>query len=411
MKITTRTLKTGQMLLKPGTRIENLYILQSGCVSICLTKNSRLIEVAKLFSPFSIGDEAAFGPLSWTSTALALRDSSVIEIPVALVREQLDKAPLMHRMLIKALSDTCKASFAELKAQRSNRETLPCPPEFTSKIFGVIFHTARILGTAGDRGTSVSWEAFRDYAHEVFDEPLHRLEDGIGVLLKMGYASLHQETLTIYEMKQIEAFFEYYSNSYFRSSNKDFLKTDPKSTKVTEEFIKVSNNYPTDRGGFAHLPFKATMDAMKAALGQSFESDQLFRLEQKGLLMKRVANAEGGTLSFYKPDFEQMILNWKVLKEIETWNENGFVNSEGSAGAVTLAIHPSAASQPAEVDYAAERQRFSALLTNWKPAASEGKVPQIRTETRKPEELWCPVCMSVIQKSWKSCEVCGNPIA
>ena len=52
------------------------------------------------------------------------------------------------------------------------------------------------------------------------------------------------------------------------------------------------------------------IEALKLTLGKSFEGDQFQRLEQKGLFVKRISSDQGGTLTFYKPDYEQMLLNW-----------------------------------------------------------------------------------------------------
>ena len=40
---------------------------------------------------------------------------------------------------------------------------------------------------------------------------------------------------------------------------------------------------------------------MKKTMGATFEADQLFRLEQKGLFIKRTTTQDGGILSFLPP--------------------------------------------------------------------------------------------------------------
>jgi hypothetical protein len=206
------------------------------------------------------------------------------------------------------------------------------------------------------------------------------------------------------DMNQIEAFFDYYGNYYFKGGSSELLKTNSKSTKVTEAFLAVAAKHPVDRGGFAHLPYTATIDAMKESLGKTFEADQLFRLEQKGLFIKRTATQDGGVLSFYKPDFEQMLLNWKILKELETWNETGFIEPPGGA-----ALPGHAESTP---EHVRERKQWAKALADWKPAVNaKGGVPQLRQGEKKPGEVWCHVCMSPVKKGQKLCEVCGAETA
>jgi hypothetical protein len=135
---------------------------------------------------------------------------------------------------------------------------------------------------------------------------------------------------------------------------------------------------------------------MKTTLGNSFEGDQLFRLEQKGLFIKRTTSNDGGMLSFYKADFQQMLLNWKLLREIELWNERGFVETVGF----------SAAPQDS-VNLLSERKKWSEWLTHWKPAASVNGVPKLRTGAKKAGEVWCAVCMGVVVQGQKACEICG----
>ena len=398
-----RKLKQGEILLKPGDRVKNVYLIQSGRISLCQNKGDKIVEIAQLTAPDSIGDEAVFGPLQWNTLALALRETVVIELPVEVIQKQFDLASADSKAIFKALSDRIRASFGEIRTLQSNREMAPCPPDGTAKVFGVIFHSARAVGQVEGAGCVVSWPELQSYAYEVFQESMIRLEDALNILVKLGYASFQSKdprsaphTVRLSDLGRVESFFEYYGNYHFKGGSRDLLKTNTKVTLMTEQFLKIADQYPVDRGGNAHLPFKATIDALKAALGKGFEADQLFRLEQKGLFMKRRAAADGGTLSFYKPDFQQMLLNWRILREIEGWNEKGYVDMAGFASAVAGGIGPQG-----------DREKWSRLLADWKPPVERGVVPQIRTGAKSPRETWCSVCMSVVSQGQAICEVCG----
>jgi CRP-like cAMP-binding protein len=396
-KIVTRNLKAGETLLKPGDKLNSVYIVQSGRISICQPKGGKMVEISQMRAPETIGDECVFGPMPWQLSALAIRDSVIVEIPVEMLQEQINKGNPNQKALLKAFSDRVKTTFAELKTLQTNREVMPCPADNTAKVFGVVFHTARAVGAASDSGgpTVADWVQFKKYAFEVFDESVVRLEDAVNVLAKLGYVKLVGDKIHLNDMKQIEAFFDYYGNYHFKGGYSDLLKTNAKMQKVTEEFLRVADAYPVDRGGNAHLPYKDTIDAMKKVMGNSFEADQLFRLEQKGLFIKRVSTQDGGTLSFYRPDFEQMMLNWKILRELEIWNEKGFVELGGQTGAPAEAVDP-----------AAERKRWAQMLAGWKPVASAGGL-KLRSGEKKAGEIWCPTCMSVVTKAQKQCHVCG----
>jgi hypothetical protein len=404
--IGTRTLKAGDVLLKPGDKFKHIYIVQSGRISLGQSKNGKFVEIAQLAMGQSIGDEAAFGPMQWNLTALAIRETVIVEIPVEAVTGPMNQAPTALKTLVKALADRIKTSFNEVKALKLGREAVPCPGDNVAKVFGVVYHCARMMGEVDAAGShaSADWDALRKFAFEVFSESMVRLEDAVGILSKLGYARFEGRKLHLTDLKQVEAFFDYYGGYHFKSGYGDLLKTNSKLQKVTEEFLKIADQHPVDRGGNAHLPYTATINAMKAVMGQSFEADQLFRLEQKGLFIKRTANQDGGILSFYRPDFDQMVLNWKVLREIELWNEKGFVE----ASSTPLSNDPSTAA----FDPVAERKKWAKALEGWKPAVtSEKDAVKLRQGERPPQgEVWCEVCMGVLERSAKICNVCGTEV-
>ena len=404
-KVVTRNLRPGETLIKPGDKIKSIYMIQSGRISLCQAKSGKVVEIAQLSSGQSIGDEAAFGPMQWNLTALALRDSVVLEVPLESITEPLNQAPPPLKALFKAMGDRLKTSFNEVKTLKLNRDAVPCPADNVAKVFGVLYHVARIIGTLSEDGAKASadWTEFRKFAVEVFDESVVRLEDAVGILIKLGYARFEGNQLHLNDLKQVEAFFDYYGMYHFKGGYDDLLKTNAKMQKVTEEFLKLAERHPVDRGGNAHMPYKPTIDAMKKAMGATFEADQLFRLEQKGLFIKRTTTQDGGILSFYRPDFDQMMLNWKFLRELELWNEKGFVDTAGVQAAPT----GGASAQPM-LDPAEERKKWAKALEEWKPAAfsTEGS-PTLRSGDKADGEIWCSICMSVVARNQKSCQVCG----
>jgi hypothetical protein len=123
------------------------------------------------------------------------------------------------------------------------------------------------------------------------------------------------------------------------------------------------------------------------------------------LFIKRTSTNDGGVLSFYRPDFDQMLLNWTILREVESWNEKGFVDV-GEAQARKAEIASSSGSDPVE-----ERLKWAKALESWRPAAiGNAGPPKLRTGDRAKGELWCSVCMSVLQNGQKNCGVCGAEV-
>jgi CRP-like cAMP-binding protein len=405
----TRSLRAGETLLKPGDKIKSVYMIQSGRISLCQAKNGRFVEIAQLSAGHAIGDEAAFGPMQWNLTALALRDTVVIEVPLEAVTEPLNQAPTPLKSLLKALGERMKVAFGEVKTLRLNRDAVPCPSDHVAKVFGVVYHVARIIGKMDETEveSTVDWDELRKFAAEVFGETIVRVEDAVSILLKLGYARFEGRKLHLSDLKHVESFFDYYGSYYFKGGYEDLLKTNSKIQKVTEEFLKIADHYPVDRGGYAHLPYKPTIDAMKKAMGGAFEADQLFRIEQKGLFIKRTTTQDGGVLSFYRPDFEQMLLNWRFLRELEAWNEKGFVDMAGAEAAPGGNVAARDALDPV-----AERRKWAKALEGWKPAALSGSgAPKLRSGDKAKGEVWCSVCMSVVSHNQRECQVCGAELA
>jgi hypothetical protein len=169
----------------------------------------------------------------------------------------------------------------------------------------------------------------------------------------------------------------------------------------------VAKAYEVDRAGNVHLPYKSAIDAMKKRLGPGFEADQLFRLEQKGLYLKRTTTQDGGSLSFYRPDWEQMLLTWRVLRQVELWNSKGYVELTGTAPATAGGAPVASADAGTEEQARAEREKWARRLAGWKPAAFRDTPIQLRQGKPRLGEVWCQVCMSVLAKNAELCEVCG----
>ena len=341
---TTRTLQTGETLLKTGDRVENVYVVQSGRLLLLQARGTQLLEIGQITAPQCFADESVFAPAPRCSvTVMAVKPTAVLQIPAVLIRDQLRSCPENIREFIKALHDRTKSVFTNLRNMRGESGGVPCPGDETAKIFAVLFHCVRIVGTKAGTATAdeatADWKEVRRFATDIFSENIFRFECAAQILVRLGLAKIEaapnqsgekSESITILQMKPIEEFFEFFGSYHFKSGYENLLKTNPKMTAVTEAFLNVirapGSEMKVDRSGAAMVPYKSTIDAMKEVL-PGFEADQLFRLEQKGLFIKRQTTNDGGTLQFLPQDFEQMLRNWRILKEVEDWNEKGYIES------------------------------------------------------------------------------------
>lgn len=406
-KIIKRTLRPGDSLVKGNGRPTSLFVIQGGRVIISPSKD-KIMDLHHGVSPQCIAEEPLFGIPSTNLNVVVVEQTQVIEIPHDLAQTQMKKNSPKMNLILKGLFERVKGSLNDLKALKMPREPMPCPPDLTAKVFGVIFHTAKFVGKSSDGLIYAKWPDFKSYAIDVFEETEYRIRQAILILEKLGYAKADLDStgnMEFKDMTQIERFFDFYQNYHFKSGYASLLKTNSKITAITETLLRVADPYKPDRAGVVRMPFKQTIDEMKAILGPTFEADHLFRLEQKGLMVKRVATQDGGVLSFWRSEFEQMLLNWKVLREVEKWNEKGFVGIDEVQINTNQTTTDAAAASPSDAGPSAAEQ-----LAAWTPLILSGKAPTIRYEPPAPDELLCPTCMATITEQQKSCTVCDTQL-
>lgn len=419
--VQTKRFKRGEVIYSPGLGASAIYVVQSGLVSVCVLKDG--CAQLHLVHPMQIlrEDTLMTGPASGT-TAIALKDTQLIEIPLEVARTLPNSTQPPIGTLYKGLIERMKSAANELRSLRMNRGAQPCHPDLVAKVFGVIFYTARYLGKKEDEAVVIGWAKLKSYAVETFHEEETRLEEAIYSLIKLGYADVrskqgeksgaipHSEAWTeicFRNMVQIEAFFDFYQNYHFKGGYAGLLKTNDKATELTQALVRLADKYQADRAGMVTMPYKLTVDTLKETLGKTFEAEQIFRLEQKGLLVKRTATQDGGVLSFFKAEFEQMLLNWKVLKEVEQWNEFGFVRLPETMSNDQGASKAAAGSDKESAQLKAAME----ALDSWKPLISTGSAPVIRTEPPRHDEVLCPHCLSPVLASQTYCTICDSEIS
>jgi CRP-like cAMP-binding protein len=418
--IQIRNFKRGEVIYSPGLGASSVYFVQSGLISVSVLKDG--CAQLHLVRPMQIFKEDALmtGPASGT-TAIALKDTQVIEIPIEIARTLTGATQPPLGTLFKSLIERLKSASNELRSLRMNRGAQPCHPDLVAKVYGVIFYTARYFGKKEGDSIVLPWNQLRTYAVETFHEEETRLEEAVYSLIKLGYAeprtdkqessgpvpqSDSWQDICFRNMVQIEAFFDFYQNYHFKGGYAGLLKTNDKATELTQALVRLADKYQADRAGMVTMPYKLTVDTLKATLGKTFEADQIFRLEQKGLMVKRTATQDGGVLSLFKQEFEQMLLNWKVLKEVEQWNEFGFVKLPEEINNETSATTGAAGDEKESAQLKAAME----ALETWKPVIMSGSVPVIRTEPPRHDEVLCPQCLSPVLASQTYCTTCDSEI-
>ena len=81
-----------------------------------------------------------------------------------------------------------------------------------------------------------------------------------------------------------------------------------------------------DRNGAVRLDYTKIVEKYRAATGLALNNDLFTLLETKGLFVKRQSTDTGVTLQFELAEFTRTMKVWKVLREVEKWNEKGSVD-------------------------------------------------------------------------------------
>lgn len=309
-------------------------------MSVFLHRNKKNIEIYQASNNHILGEAAIFGATVHQFSALALNDTKVVEIPVDVFKNQMSQSTQLVQILMKSMFEKQKNSITEVKSNRLERDAGPCPTENVAKVFGVIFHVAKHVGKAKGDKLSVNWTGFRQYAQRVFLENPMRLESACTILVKLKFAEFEMTknegsslleigNFVISDMKVIETFFDYFQHHYYKTGNPDFFKIDDKLTHFVNNLLTLTEKEKINHQGVVQVKYRDIMEQLKTLPG-NFTPDQFDRLESKGLYVKRESSSSGGTLQFYRSDFEAMLKHWRILRELEKWNEKGMVELKES---------------------------------------------------------------------------------
>ncbi len=337
---TGKLVKKGELIFREGEKAQKVFLIQTGQVSVFIPRPKKNIELYQSSSSQILGEEALFGSLQYTTSAAALNDVNIVEIPLDQIRQQMDQGSQVIKILFRSMAEKQKSAMAEIRANKMEKDTTPCPPDHVAKAFGVIFHVAKHIGTlTGDKKVTVEWVAFKKYAQRIFLESPMRLEQTCNIMVKLKFAEYQMvkddtdpeapETIGfihIHEPAVLEDFFEFYQNYHYKGQGATVLRSDEKCIQLTQHMFDLSQNEKVDRAGVVYMNYKDVLDKLKELMGNAFTADLFDRIEQKGLFVKRESSQKGGQISFFRSEFGSMLRNWRILREIEKWNDKGTVD-------------------------------------------------------------------------------------
>jgi hypothetical protein len=335
-----KVFKKGEYLFKEGEKVSNVFLIQSGKVSLHLFRQKQQIELCMVLAGNIAGEHALSGALIHPHSAYCVQETKAIELPVDAVKAQLEPVSQLVKFLTKGMSDKIKVMLKELTAARLEKDNTPCPNDQTAKIFGALFHVVRSKGTTKTEGVlTASWPLCKSYAQRVFLESPKRLEQAANIFVKLGVAKYEwvknedddkapEEIGYIHftDLSLVEQFFEFYQYYYFKGGKMDFLKTDERVMQITTTLLEAGKGKELDRKGAVNLDYTELLETFKKSMSLQLNNDHFTLLESKGLFIKRVSTDKGIFLQFDYREFDNTYKVWKVLREVEKWNEKGSVD-------------------------------------------------------------------------------------
>jgi CRP-like cAMP-binding protein len=330
----------GQTLYQEGGKTGTVYLIQSGQVSLCITRGKSQIEIYRAVTGMMVGTDAIVsGVTQHTLTAVALTDVKALPVPVETAKKQIDTLPQLLKFIVKGSLDKERSLVNELRAIQSEKDTTPMAGDHVAKVFACAYYAAKSCGQEKEGKLSVSWPSMKKYATRVFLESPIRLEQACLILKKLKICEFEMapsETdpngamelayIHFKSMKTIEQFFDYYQNFYFKGQAETTLKFDERSLLVGFALRKAVAQEPIDANGIVTANFGQVLERLKTILtGSTVSVDTLGILEAKGLNLSRKADKDGGTIQFYVSELEIMLSNWMILREVERLNDVGTV--------------------------------------------------------------------------------------
>jgi CRP-like cAMP-binding protein len=335
---TPKILKKGEVLFKEGEKIQNILFLQKGNVQ-CFLPRKRNLELFNLGTGQILGEQAFISNANYPFSAVCTSEVTLLEIPVDFTRQQIESQQSL-KVIIKSLSERLKNSLAEIKTMKLEKDSTPCPDDQISKAFGALYHTVKHKGEESAPGSyEIGWLQLKQYAQRVFLESPKRIEQTLLLLVKLKLAKIESKSqdhsdssdetqiISFKNIEVIENFFEYFQYYYFKAMKPDLLKVEDTCLLDIKHLLICAEGMTTDRYGLVTLDLTATIERFKNEFGIALTNDHFTRLEQKGVFAKRTVHGDGtSVLQFELSQYKNIFVIWKILKEIEKWNDKGFVD-------------------------------------------------------------------------------------
>ncbi len=335
--------KKGELLFREGDKINSILIIQSGGVNLCVQRPKKNVDLMQLGSNQVLGETALGSASAYTYSAIATTETKVLELPLEQTRALIDGGTQALKLIVKSMADRVKQSMADVRANKMEKDGVPCADEQVAMIFGGVFHTLNHKGqkdAKNPRQIFMDWTLLKAYAQRVFGVTPKRTEQVLNILVKFKTAKLEMgkapdnpegpdeiQRVFVDDASHLEGFFEYWQYHYFKNGRSDMLRFDETLLQYLNSLIKLGEGLTPDRFGVVQIELSKAMEHVKGEIGLNLTPDHFARLEQRGVFAKRAPKSDGVVwLQWEMKEFQHVARNWKFIRELDKWNEKGFVD-------------------------------------------------------------------------------------
>jgi Cyclic nucleotide-binding domain len=263
-----KVLKKGEYLFKEGDKIQTVFIVQSGQISICLQKNKKNVDIMTVGAGYVFADLLVLGTNQYNYSGLVTQETKVVELPIEGFKQQYESLHQIYKSFIKTMAEKLKWAINEVKTARLEKNPSPCADDAIPKVFGTIFHVVNHKGLKENGGAKVDWLTLRQYSQRIFGESFKRLEQATQVLVKLKLADyIYGKSVEDPESKEeiqgflvkdlvaLESFFEFYQYYYYKGGKSELIKFDEPSYNTLRVLLMACEGVESDKYGIISKDF------------------------------------------------------------------------------------------------------------------------------------------------------------
>ncbi len=336
-----KTYKKGDVLYKEGDKITHVIFVQTGNIQQCLLRNKKNVELMTCGPNSVLGEAGLSGVPAYNTAAVATQDTKTLEVPLETFKQQIEVAPQFLKLLIKSFGERLHKAVQEIRSNKMQGDSTPCPDESVPQVYGTIFFVAMHKGEkqADGKTIEIDWIRLRQYSQRIMGESLKRLEGAVDILVKMKLATYimgkppedpegpdQKMGVRFVDLNPIEAFFEFFQYYYYKPGKSDLLRVEESPMQLIQLMLKCAEGLTPDRFGVVSLDYGMFAEKMQEELGAKLTADHFTRLENKGVFSKRKTISDKVYIDFDVKEYRNVAYSWKFIREINKWNERGYVD-------------------------------------------------------------------------------------